>query len=93
MSTAPCAGGSLLFTAVNGRVRGKVKAGHVIMIGVVCGAASLRDLLECRPKACVTGDMRCDPLDMHDGAFVEDDLRRLTRIGKPALILGASNDA
>lgn len=77
----------------NGRVVGKVKAGHVIIREEMRGPVHASDLLELQPKARVTGDMRYDLLEMHQGAIVEGELKPLKRIEKPALILAASNDA
>jgi cytoskeletal protein CcmA (bactofilin family) len=84
---------SMLVISENGRVHGKVKAGHVIISGEVRGPVHASELLELQPKARVTGDVRYDLLEMHQGAIVEGELKPLKSIEKPALILAASNDA
>ncbi len=86
-------GRSMLVISENGRVLGKVKAGHVIISGEVRGPVSAHELLELQPRARVTGDVRYDLLEMHQGALVEGELKPLKSIDKPALKLAASNDA
>jgi cytoskeletal protein CcmA (bactofilin family) len=86
-------GRSLLVISENGRVNGKVNAGHVIISGEVCGPVHAAELLELQPKARVTGDVRYDLLEMHQGARVEGELRPLKSTDKPTLKLAASNDA
>lgn len=86
-------GRSMLVISENGRVHGKVKAGHVIISGEVRGPVFAHELLELQPKARVTGDVRYDLLEMHQGALVEGELKPLKSIDKPALKLAASNDA
>lgn len=86
-------GRSMLVISENGRVHGKVKAGHVIISGEVRGPVHASSLLELQPKARVIGDIRYDVLEMHQGATVEGELKPLKSTEKPALILAASNDA
>ncbi len=86
-------GRSLLVISENGRVLGKVKAGHVIISGEVRGPVHASELLELQPRARVVGDVRYDLLEMHQGASVEGELKPLKSIDKPALKLAASNDA
>ncbi len=86
-------GPSLLVISENGRVHGKVKAGHVIISGEVRGPVLAHELLELQPKARITGDVRYDLLEMHQGAVVDGELKPLKGIDKPALKLAASNDA
>ncbi len=84
---------SILVISENGRVHGKVKAGHVIISGEVRGPIHASELLELQPKARVVGDVRYELLEMHQGAVVEGELRPLKAGEKPALKLAASNDA
>ena len=86
-------GHSLVVISENGRVHGKVKAGHVIISGEVHGPVHAHELLELQPKARVIGDIRYDLLEMHQGAVVEGELKPLKSADKPALKLAASNDA
>ena len=86
-------GRSLLVISGNGRVLGKVKAGHVIISGEVRGPVFASELLELQPHARVIGDVRYDLLEMHQGALVEGELKPLKMTEKPALKLAASNDA
>ena len=84
---------SLLVISEKARVHGEVKAGHVIINGEVKGPVHSIDLLEVQPKARITGDVRYELLEMHQGALIDGELRPLKAGEKPALVLAASNDA
>ena len=84
---------SLVVISEKARVHGEVKAGHVIINGEVKGPVHSSDLLELQPKARVTGDVRYELLEMHQGALIDGELRPLKAAEKPALVLAASNDA
>ena len=86
-------GRGILVVSEHARVHGKVKAGHVIIAGVVHGPLHATDLLELQPKARVVGDVRYELLEMHQGAQVEGELKPLKSTEKPSLKLAASNDA
>lgn len=81
---------SMLVISEKARVSGKVSAGHVIINGEVCGPVESHDLLELQPKARITGDIRYELLEMHQGATVDGELRPLKAEDKPALIKLAS---
>ena len=87
------AGRSILVISEKARVRGKVRASHVIINGEVCGPVHSEELLELQPKARIEGDVRYQTLEMHQGAQVEGLLRPLKSAEKPTLTLAASNDA
>jgi cytoskeletal protein CcmA (bactofilin family) len=82
---------SLLVVSENARVHGEVKAAHVIINGEVVGPVHSTDLLELQPKARVTGDIRYELLEMHQGAMIDGELRPLKAAERPALVLAASN--
>ena len=84
---------SLLVISENGKVYGKVNAGHVIISGEVRGPVVASELLELQPKARICGDVRYELLEMHQGAMVEGELKPLKAAEKPTLVLAASNDA
>jgi cytoskeletal protein CcmA (bactofilin family) len=84
---------SMLVISEKARVHGKVTAGHVIINGEVRGPVHSDDMLELQPKARVTGDIRYELLEMHQGAQVDGELKPLKSAEKPALKLAASNDA
>jgi len=86
-------GRSILVISEKARVRGKVRASHVIINGEVCGPVHSEELLELQPKAKIEGDVRYQTLEMHQGAHVEGLLRPLKSAEKPTLTLAASNDA
>lgn len=86
-------GASLLVISERARVRGKVKAAHVIINGEVDGPVESTDLLELQPKARILGDVRYEVLEMHPGALVEGQLKPLKGAERPALKLAASNNA
>lgn len=85
---------SLLVISENARVHGKVMAGHVIINGEIVGPVHSTELLEIQPKARISGDVRYEALEMHQGATIDGELRhRAGEADKPALKLAASNDA
>lgn len=84
---------SLIVISENARVHGEVKAAHVIINGEVKGPVHSTDLLELQPKARITGNVRYEVLEMHQGALIDGELRPLKAAEKPALVLAASNDA
>ncbi|MBL8333889.1 MAG: polymer-forming cytoskeletal protein [Rubrivivax sp.] len=85
--------GSLLVVSENARVHGEVKAGHVIINGEIKGPVHSSELLELQPKARITGNVRYELLEMHQGALIDGELRPLKAAEKPSLKLAASNDA
>jgi cytoskeletal protein CcmA (bactofilin family) len=84
---------SLIVISEKARVHGEVKAAHVIINGEVKGPVHSTDLLELQPKARITGNVRYEVLEMHQGALIDGELRPLKAAEKPALVLAASNDA
>ena len=82
---------SLVVVSENARVLGEVKAAHVIINGEVVGPVHSTELLELQPKARVTGDIRYELLEMHQGAMVDGELRPLKAAERPSLVLAASN--
>lgn len=84
---------SLLVISEKARVHGEVKAGHVIINGEVKGPVQSTDLLEVQPKARITGNIRYELLELHQGALIDGELRPLKAAERPALVLAASNDA
>jgi cytoskeletal protein CcmA (bactofilin family) len=83
---------TLLVISEKARIRGKVRAGHVIINGAVEGPVRAEDLLELQPKARIVGDVHYESLEMHQGATIDGELRPLKADDKPALKL-ASNSA
>jgi len=83
---------SILVISEKARVHGKVNAGHVIINGSVIGPVHSDELLELQPKARITGDVRYEVLEMHQGATIDGELRALkTADERPALKLAASS--
>jgi cytoskeletal protein CcmA (bactofilin family) len=83
---------SLLVVSEKARVHGKVKAGHVIINGVVVGPVEAEDLLELQPKARIEGDVRYAAIEMHQGAMIDGEVRALRPSEeRPALKLAASS--
>ncbi len=83
---------SILVISDKARVVGKVKAAHVIINGEVFGPVFCDELLELQPRARVTGDIRYDMLEMHQGAMIDGELKPLKSAEKPSLKLAASNE-
>ena len=88
-------GRNVLVISDKARVEGTVQAGHVIVNGTVVGPVTSTELLELQPKASITGDVRYESLEMHQGALIDGELRPIKgeqREGdKPPLKLAASN--
>lgn len=84
-------GRTLLVISEKARVHGKVRAGHVIINGLIEGPVMAEDLLELQPKARIVGDVRYEALEMHQGATIDGELRPLKTEDKPALKLAASS--
>jgi cytoskeletal protein CcmA (bactofilin family) len=83
---------SLLVISEKARVHGKVRAGHVIINGLIDGPVVAEILLELQPKARIVGDVRYEALEMHQGATIDGELRPLKTDDKPALKLAASSN-
>lgn len=71
------AGRNILVISEKARVEGSVVAGHVIVNGCVVGPVTSTELLELQPKASISGDVRYERLEMHQGAEIDGELRRL----------------
>lgn len=82
---------SLLVISEKARVNGKVRAGHVIINGMVQGPVVAEDLLELQPKARIVGDVQYEALEMHQGATIDGELHPLKADDKPALKLASNN--
>jgi cytoskeletal protein CcmA (bactofilin family) len=81
---------SMLVISEKARIHGKVRAGHVIINGLVEGPVMAEELLELQPKARIVGDVRYEALEMHQGATIDGELRPLKTDDKPNLKLAAS---
>ena len=86
------AGTSIVVIGPKAKVIGRVRAGHVIIGGVVTGPIESDVLVELQPSARVSGTICYESLEMHPGALVDGELRPLKAAERPALKLAASND-
>lgn len=84
-------GYSILVISEKARVTSKVIAGHVIVNGTVVGPIQSSALLELQPRAQITGDVRYEVLEMHQGATIDGELRPIKADEKPSLKLAAAN--
>ena len=84
-------GYSILVISEKARVTGKVIAGHVIVNGTVVGPIQSSALPELQPRAQITGDVRYEVLEMHQGATIDGELRPIKADEKPSLKLAAAN--
>jgi len=85
---------TLLVISEKARVNGKVKARHVIINGTVEGPVESDELLELQPKARITGDVRYQSLEMHQGASIEGAVHALKTpepVAPNALKLASNN--
>lgn len=80
---------SILVISEKARVSGKVKAGHVIINGMVKGPVESDELLELQPKARIKGDVQYEKLEMHQGATIEGGLHPLNPATGPLTVPGA----
>jgi cytoskeletal protein CcmA (bactofilin family) len=81
---------SILVVSEKGRVTGRVKAGHVIISGLVSGPVECATLLELQPKARIVGNVRYEALEMHPGAVIEGELAPIQMHERPPLKLASS---
>lgn len=70
-------GRNILVISEKARVEGTVHAGHVIVNGSVTGPLTSTELLELQPKAVISGDVKYERLEMHQGAEIDGELRPL----------------
>ena len=84
---------SILVISEKARVVGRVQAGHVIINGTVLGPVDSTELLELQPKASISGDVRYQALEMHQGATIDGELHPFKPEEKPTLIKLASANA
>jgi len=82
---------SILVISEKARVTGKVKAGHVIINGLIMGPVHSDELLELQPKASIIGNVRYEVLEMHQGARIDGELKPLKSEDRPALKLATQN--
>jgi len=82
---------TLLVISEKAKVTGKIRAGHVIINGLVQGPLESEDLLELQPKARIVGDVKYEALEMHQGATINGELHPMKTEDKPALKLAANN--
>lgn len=84
---------SILVISDKARITGKVRAGHVIVNGMVTGPVTAEDLLELQPKARITGDVKYHALEMHQGAVIDGELHPLHADDRPSIKLAAVNSS
>jgi cytoskeletal protein CcmA (bactofilin family) len=82
---------SMLVVSEKAKVTGRIRAGHVIINGLVNGPVESEDLLELQPKARIVGDVRYEALEMHQGATIHGELHPMKTEDKPALKLASNN--
>jgi cytoskeletal protein CcmA (bactofilin family) len=82
---------SMLVVSEKAKVTGRIRAGHVIINGLVTGPVESEDLLELQPKARIVGDVKYHALEMHQGATIHGELHPLKAEDKPALKLASNN--
>lgn len=84
---------NVLVISEKATVRGKVKAGHVIINGNVNGPVHSDQLLELQPKARIVGDVSYVALEMHQGAIIQGVMLPMKAEEKPALMLASNTKA
>ena len=69
-----CVGGEgagMLVISEKGSVEGEVRAAHLVVAGRIAGPVYTTELVELQPTARITGDVRYQALEIHQGAVVE----------------------
>ena len=70
-------------------IDGEVRAGHVVVNGVINGPVFSTDLIELQSKARISGDVHYKALEMMNGALVSGKLAH-DQVAEPVLKLAAS---
>jgi cytoskeletal protein CcmA (bactofilin family) len=71
-------------------IDGEVRAGHVVVNGVINGPVISTELIELQSKARISGDVHYKALEMMNGALVSGKLAH-DQMQEPVLKLAASN--
>jgi len=83
--------GGTLVVGEHGRIDGNVEAGHVVVVGAVCGRIVARGVLELLAKARVNCDVEYVTAQIHSGAVVHGQLRRRMQLGPAGEAAGESS--
>ena len=81
---------SILVISEQAVIDGEVRAGHVVVNGVINGPVISTELIELQSKAKISGDVHYKALEMMNGALVSGQLAH-DQIAEPVLKLAASN--
>jgi cytoskeletal protein CcmA (bactofilin family) len=81
---------SILIISEQAIIDGEVRAGHVVVNGVINGPVISTELIELQSKARISGDVQYKALEMMNGALVSGKLAH-DPVAEPVLKLAASN--
>ncbi len=81
---------SILVISEQAVIDGEVRAGHVVVNGVINGPVISTELIELQSKARISGDVHYKALEMMNGALVSGKLAH-DQVAEPVLKLAASN--
>jgi cytoskeletal protein CcmA (bactofilin family) len=81
---------SILVISEQAVIDGEVRAGHVVVNGVINGPVISTELIELQSKAKISGDVHYKALEMMNGALVSGKLAH-DQVAEPVLKLAASN--
>ena len=81
---------SILVISEQAVIDGEVRAGHVVVNGVINGPVISTELIELQSKARISGDVHYKALEMINGALVSGKLAH-DQVAEPVLKLAASN--
>lgn len=81
---------SILVISEQAVIDGEVRAGHVVVNGVINGPVISTELIELQSKARISGDVHYKALEMMNGALVSGKLAH-EQAAEPVLKLAASN--
>ncbi|MCP5266452.1 MAG: polymer-forming cytoskeletal protein [Burkholderiaceae bacterium] len=75
---------STLVVSDNARIRGEIRAAHIVVNGLVEGPIQADELLELQPSARVVGDVRYAAMEIQNGATVDGAMTHLDTVSSGA---------
>jgi cytoskeletal protein CcmA (bactofilin family) len=81
---------SILVISDEAKVKGEIRANHIIINGAVQGPVFAARMLELQPKARIDGNVEYLAIEMHQGALITGQMRPILEIQeKPTLKLAS----
>jgi cytoskeletal protein CcmA (bactofilin family) len=81
---------SILVISDEAKVKGEIRANHIIINGTVQGPVFASSMLELQPKARIEGNIEYMAIEMHQGALITGQMRPILEVQeKPTLKLAS----